>query len=165
MRQHAAKKVIIFVVILLGTMALGLSAERIIGTDADHTVVGTWTLNVAKSNFNPGPAPTMQTRVYEEKVDGIKVTVKTQWADGHSTTVLIAANYDGKDYPVVGSDDYDAISLQKASDRISEAMLMHAGTVVANARREVSEDGRSMTIVYKTSSGKMHNTAVYDRQE
>jgi len=42
---------------------------------------------------------------------------------------------------------------------------MHAGTVVANARREVSEDGRSMTIVYKTSSGKMTNTAVYDRQE
>ena len=164
MGQHTARKAMSFVVILLGTIALGLAAERIVGTGTDP-VVGTWTLNVAKSNFNPGPAPTMQTRVYEEKVGGIKVTVKTQWADGHSTTVLIAANYDGKDYPVVGSDDYDAISLQKASDRVSEAMLLHAGTVVANARREVSEDGRSMTVVYKTSSGKMHNTAVYDRQE
>jgi len=164
MRPFTAKKASSFVAILLSTMALGLAADRT-ESSADHPVVGTWTLNIAKSHFNPGPTPTMQTRVYEEKTDGIKVTVKTQWAYGHSTTVLIAANYDGKDYPVVGSDDYDAISLQKAGQGISEARLTHAGTVVANARREVSQDGRSMTIIYKTTNGKVSNTAVYDRQE
>jgi hypothetical protein len=147
--HYMAKKAMIAVV-LLSTIALGLAADGIVG----HKVVGTWTLNATKSQFNPGPAPARQTRAYKERAGGIKVTVKTQWAEGRSTTVLIAALYDGKDYPVVGSDDYDAISLHKTSDRVSEATLMHGGTVVANARREISEDGRSMTIIYKTPNEK-----------
>src|SRR5437868_13244216 len=52
---------------------------------------------------SPGPAPKEETRVYEAQGEGIKVTVRTVAADGHSTTVLISANYDGKDYPVTGS--------------------------------------------------------------
>ena len=105
---------------------------------AADPVVGTWTLNLAKSRFSPGPAPKEETRVYEAQGEGIKVTVRTVAADGHSTTVLISANYDGKDYPVTGSSAYDAIALKKINDQIAEATLMHAGRAVATARREIS---------------------------
>jgi hypothetical protein len=127
--------------------------------------IGTWTLNLEKSKFRPGPAPKEQTRIYTAQGEGIKVTVKTLAADGHSTTVLISANYDGKDYPVTGSSDYDAIALKRIDDQIAEATLMHAGKIVATSRREISEDGRTMTITYKTSDGQQDNKAVYDKQE
>ena len=126
-------------------------------------VVGTWTLNVAKSRFSPGPAPKAETRVYEAQGEGIKVTVRTVAADGHSTTVMISANYDGKDYPVTGSSAFDAIALKRINDHTAEATLMHAGRAVATARREVSDDGRTMTITYEGQQVK--NKAVYDKQE
>ena len=129
---------------------------------AADPVVGTWTLNLAKSRFSPGPAPKEETRVYEAQGEGIKVTVRTVAADGHSTTVLISANYDGKDYPVTGSSAYDAIALKKINDQIAEATLMHVGRAVATARREISDDGRTMTITY--AGQQISNKAVYDKQ-
>jgi hypothetical protein len=126
-------------------------------------VVGTWSLNLAKSTFSPGPAPKSQTRVYEAKEGGIKVTVTTIAADGQTSVVLISANYDGKDYPVVGATDYDAVTLKRVSVTISEATLMHGNRVIATARREVSADGKTMTITWEGQDAK--NKACYDKQE
>ena len=139
---------------------IGYATAFVWGADP---VVGTWTLNVAKSKFIPGPAPKSQTRVYEAQGEGIKVTVRTVAADGHSTTVLISANYDGKDYPVTGSSDYDAIALKRINDQTAEAALTHAGKVVATSRREVSDDRRTMTITFQGQQ--ISIKAVYDRQE
>jgi formylglycine-generating enzyme required for sulfatase activity len=140
----------------------------VIAWAADDPLVGTWRLNVSKSKFTPGPAPKEETRVYDAQGDGIKVTVRTVEGDGHTTTIQISANYDGKDYPVTGSSEYDAITkLTKINERASEATLMHGDRVIATARREVSPDGKTMTITYKTPQGQDHpisNQAVYDKQ-
>jgi hypothetical protein len=147
------------VAVFLGTAAIAWSADP---------VLGTWKLNASKSKYSPGPAPTEQTRVYEANPKGIKVTVKTIEADGQMSTVLITANYDGKDYPVVGSPDYDAIELKKIDEYTSESTLLHGPVVVATARREVSRDGKTMTITYKTPPYREHpinNLAVFDKAE
>jgi hypothetical protein len=144
--------------IILGTAALAWSADP---------VEGTWKLNVSKSKFSPGPAPKESTRVYEANPEGIKVTVRTIDADGHAFTVLITANYNGKDYPVVGSPDYDVVELKKVNERTSEAKLLHGHDVIATSTREVSPDGNTMTITYKTPPNQEHainNQAVYDKQ-
>lgn len=145
--------------VILGTAAIAWAADP---------VVGTWKLNVSKSKFSPGPAPKEETRVYEAYPQGIKVTVRTIQADGQAFTVLITANYDGKDYEVVGSPDYDAIELKKISEFVSESALLHGLLVIAVARREVSPDGKRMTITYKTpqdQANPINNQAVYDREE
>jgi len=134
---------------------------------ASDLVVGTWKLNVGNSKFSPGPAPKEETRIYEAQGDGIKVIVSTMEADGHSTTVRIAANYDGKDYPIAGSSDYDAIVLKKINEQTAEAALMHGQKVIATAKREISADGKTMTITYKTSQDQdrpTNNQAVYNKQ-
>jgi hypothetical protein len=144
--------------VILGTAALAWAADP---------VEGTWKLNVSKSKFSPGPAPKESTRVYEAHPEGIKVTVRTIEADGHAFTILITANYDGKDYPVVGSPDYDAVELKKVSDRASEAKLLHGDVVIATSTREVSPDGKTLTITYKTPQDQDHpinNQGVYDKQ-
>ena len=60
---------------------------------AADPVLGTWELNVAKSKYNPGPAPKSQTRIYEALPEGMKVTIKTVNADGQSTVVEHPANF------------------------------------------------------------------------
>jgi hypothetical protein len=131
-----------------------------------NPVVGTWTLNLAKSTFSPGPLPKEETRVYEAQEEGVKVTVTTVAADGKATTVNISANYDGKDYPVTGSSLYDAIALKRIDDQTTEGTLMHAGKVVAITHREISRDGRTMTMTFKTSNEpQINNKAVYEKQD
>jgi len=129
--------------------------------------LGTWKLNVAKSKFKPGPPPAAETRIYQAQAKGVRTTVKTTWADKLSTTVEYPANYDGKDYPVSGSRDVDAVSLTRMDDFTSEATLKHAGKEIGVARRVVSSDGKSMMISYKgvnTRGDLVDNVAFYDRQ-
>src|SRR6516225_4998291 len=56
---------------------------------AADPVVGTWILNLAKSTFNPGPAPKAQTRSYAESAQGTTVTTKTTAADGKESTTTL----------------------------------------------------------------------------
>jgi hypothetical protein len=129
--------------------------------------VGTWKLNVAKSTFKPGTPPAAETRIYKAQPKGVKTTVSTTWADRMTTTVEYPANYDGKDYPVSGSRDVDAVALSRMDDYTSAATLKHAGREIGVARRVVSRDGKTMTISYKgvnTRGDLVDNVAVYDRQ-
>ena len=121
---------------------------------AADPLLGTWNLNLAKSHYNPGPAPKAETRVYEAQDGGIRVIVKTVESDGHSVTVHIAANYDGKDYLVSGSSDYDAIQLKRVDDQTVEAKLLHAGKLFATGTREISVDGKTLTVTYKTAGAR-----------
>ena len=128
---------------------------------------GTWKLNVAKSTFRPGPPPVAETRIYKAQPAGVKTTVTTVWADRMSTTVEYPANYDGKDYPVSGSREVDAVALSRVDDHTSAATLKHAGKEIGVARRVVSPDGKIMTISYKginTRGDQVDNVAVYDKQ-
>jgi len=136
-------------------------------TWAADASVGTWKLNVAKSTFKPGPPPAAETRIYQSRPEGVKTTVKTTWADRKTTSVEYPANYDGKDYPVSGSRDIDAVALTRMDDFTSAATLKHAGKEIGVARRVVSPDRKTMTITYKginTRGDLVDNVGVYDRQ-
>jgi hypothetical protein len=147
-----------------GLLLALLGASALWAADAS---IGTWKLNVAKSTFKPGPAPVAETRVYNAQPKGVKTTVKTTWADQLTTTVEYPANYDGKDYPVSGSRDVDAVALTRMDDFTSAATLKHAGKEIGVARRLVSPDRKTMTISYKginTRGDRVDNVAVYDKQ-
>jgi len=133
---------------------------------ADPTV-GTWKLNTAKSKYRPGPEPTSATIKYEETADGIKRMGESVDADGNKTTFEYTAKYDGKDYPVTGSDTIDMIALKRINDRTTEATLKKSGKVVSTARRVVSKDGKMLTLTITGTNAKgqkMKNIAVYDKQ-
>jgi hypothetical protein len=111
-------------------------------------VVGLWELVPSESTFKPGPAPKSQTRIYEQTRGGTKVTVNTVRADGTTTIFQFDSNADGKDYPVSGESEADAVSLKKVNDYVSEATLKHGDHVIAFVLREISEDGKTMTMTY-----------------
>ena len=135
-------------------------------TPPDERVFGTWQLNIAKSRFAPGPPYKNQIRVYERHENGVKATIRTTYSDGHTTDVEYTADYDSLEYPVTGSSDYDSIKLKRVDTQTSEAVLGHAGKQFATARRTISEDGKTMTIVFNVDFGgsQVRNVMVYDRQ-
>jgi hypothetical protein len=132
-------------------------------TSADR-VLGTWVLVVQKSKYNPGPAPKSQTRTYEAHPEGIKATIRTVYANGHSSDIQYSAKYDSVEYPVLGSVDSDTITLKKVDDFTAEASLGHAGKVIGSAKRVISNDGKTMTITYRgISEGRqVNNVSVYE---
>ena len=131
----------------------------------DELLFGTWSLNLSKSRYTPGPPPKSQTRTYEPHPDGIKVTIRIAEAKGSNSTIQYIAKSDSVEYPVTGSSDYDMISLRRIDARRAEATLSHAGKVFGIAQRTISEDGRTLTIRFEQgdSAHTRSYIAVYEK--
>jgi hypothetical protein len=128
--------------------------------------VGTWKLNLAKSKFAPGTAPTNNTVLVEPAGQGIKVTSTTVRANGKRIEVHYTAYLDGKDYPVTGSPDYDTVSLKRNGVTV-EGTRKKDGKVVQTYQRVVSEDRKTMTVATtgRDASGQtLNSVAVFERR-
>src|SRR5438046_2124390 len=85
--------------VALGSAAL-VAAVFVTPARAADSSVGTWKVNLAKSKYDPGPAPkTPNVIKIEADGNGIKVTNDGVNAEGQTPHVTYAAKYDGKDYP------------------------------------------------------------------
>jgi hypothetical protein len=134
---------------------------------AADSVVGTWSLNVAKSTFDPGPALKSQTRTYTVDKDGTTLSVKGVGADGSAMSQQATFKYDGKAYPFTGSADFEAIALKQVNGSTVKSTLMKAGKKVGTATRTVSSHGKMLTLSTKITGadGKLHITVlVFDKQ-
>jgi hypothetical protein len=117
-------------------------------------ILGTWELNVAKSKFNPGPAPKSESRTYVTAGNEIKATSKGVDANGKATTGAWVVNYDGKDRPATGLTDADTLSLKRIDAFTAEFTQKKAGKVVSTGKRVISKDGKTMTITTKGTDAK-----------
>ena len=160
------KRIAVVVVMLAAVLVVGSIAR----TQSSDPWIGTWKVNLAKSTYSPGPAPTVAGTV---KVDasaggGIKVTIDGTNPEGqpiHSETV---GAFDGKDNPVKGAQAPNATTAYKRIDgRSFEATGKVDGKPTVTTRVVVSADGKTMTA---TQSGKnaqgqaVKNVIVADRQ-
>jgi hypothetical protein len=130
-------------------------------------LVGTWELSIAKSKYNPGPAPKSETRTYVVAGQNIKATSKGVDADGKPTSGQWTVNYDGKDRPATGSPDADALSLKRIDAFTAEFTRKKAGKVVATGTRVISKDGKVMTITTKGTNAKgqaFNDVEVFDKR-
>ncbi len=152
-------------VVFSALLALSVSARAQDKTNVsgEDPLLGTWYLNVSKSTYRPGPPPRSQTRSYEKHQFGIRATVKTIHADGRSTTVQSVYDYDKQEHPVTGSEDVDAIEVTRTNTYTHEATLLHAGLEVGTFRREISKDGKQMTVTLRRRTPAVDNVEVYEK--
>jgi len=151
---------------LLATLALMLLAN-VSYANPDSAWEGTWELNVAKSKFDPGPPFKSQVRTVKTEGDLQTVTMKTVNAGGRTTTSESSYRLDGKEYPVTGSPDFDAVALKRVDDTTVSGVVKHKGKVAMHTTRTLSKDGKVMTVTNKGTNAAgqpMNNVMVFDRK-
>jgi hypothetical protein len=128
-------------------------------------LVGVWQLNAAKSRYFPGPPPVSETRTYSREGDSVVGVIERTFKDGRREHIEYTANFD-REYPVMGTSDYDHVVLKRIDEFTSEAVLSHAGRVYGTARRAIANDGKSMTITFRRENEgapSVYNVVYYDR--
>jgi hypothetical protein len=153
----------------LATMvsAAVLVAMLAASAQSNDPVLGTWTLNAAKSKYTPGPTPKSITSIYEAAGKGYKVSVKNDTGSGtvqYSYTTYL----DGKDSKVTGNNpNADTIGVRRIDARTLEVVSKKGGQVTIIQRNVVSADGKTRTV---TTTGvdalgqKVHNVAVFEKK-
>jgi hypothetical protein len=134
-----------------------------------NPLVGTWKLNVAKSKFDPGPAPTSMTRTVVAQGDGVKYSFEGVGADGKTVAYGFSVNFDGKDNPIMGSmpAGADTISAKRKGPDTFEATLKKGGKVIGTSKVTVSKDGKVTTVESHGTNAagvKSHDLQVYEKQ-
>jgi hypothetical protein len=145
-------------VVLLCGAVVGLAAE----TDLTK-FMGTWKLDEGKSKFGPG-ATKNTTVTYAASGDSITITTDGTDKDGKPTHTEWTGKFDGKDYPVTGSTEQDSRSYTPASHHSLSMNIKKGGKTVVTGTINLSNDGKSRTVITKGSDPSMNNTAVYDKQ-
>jgi hypothetical protein len=129
--------------------------------------VGTWNLNVAKSKYNPGPAPKSQVLTIEAAGAGEKVTSEMVSASGEKTSTSYTATFDGKPHPLTGSPTADSVTLKRIDSHTTERVDSKGGKTVTTYHRVVSKDGKTMTVTTKGTDAKgqpTNNVVVFEKK-
>ena len=152
-------------------MALGvvlLVADIVsVSAQASDPRVGTWKLNVEKSKFSPGPAPKSETLKIEASGQAEKATTEGVNAAGTAILTQYTANFDGKDYPLTGSQNADKVSLKRIDARTTERTNKKGDKVVLTVTQVVSQDGKTMTVTAKGTNAQgqaVDNIVVFEKQ-
>jgi hypothetical protein len=128
---------------------------------------GTWKLNLAKSTYKQGQAPKSTTLMYEPAGEGIKVTVDQVPATGNPIHYAYAANFDGKDNPVVGNPNADMAARTRVNATTTKLVNKKGGKTLSNVTLVESNDGKTLTITTAGTDAQglnIDSVAVYDKQ-
>jgi len=146
---------------------VGLALSAAHAASGDDPVLGSWQLNVAKSQFTPGPGWRSQVRVYQAAAEGVSVTWTGVDAQGQTMHVRYTYAYDGRDYPMLGSASYDRLNAVRIDARTVRSEEKRDGKIVGIAVRTVSPDGKILTITDEGTNRKGQSFSqllVFDRQ-
>jgi hypothetical protein len=149
-------------------LAVVITAVLPVHSQSKDPLVGTWTLNAAKSKYTPGPTPKSITSVYEAAGKGYKVTVKNDTGGGvvqYSYTTYL----DGQDSKVTGNNpNADTVGVKRIDARTLESVSKKNGRVTITQRSVVSADGKTRTVTTTGTDGlgqKVNNVAVFERKD
>lgn len=155
--------------ILLLLSACATTPEQTESTESTATTeessdpfVGTWILNVAKSNVNP--IPKSQTLKIEAQNDGFIWAFDTVEADGQTTSGAWSGKYDGNDYPLTGNQNFDKVATRKINNNTLDSVLKNGEEVVGTGQEVISEDGNTLTLTSELNDQQGQSVSVFDRQ-
>lgn len=153
-------------IVFLGALLTVSSAVMAARSDADP-IIGTWKLNLPRSTFAGVSAYKSQIRTYSRAGKAITLNMTTIAEDGQEIKTHATYSLSGKDYPSMGNPDFDSLSGVRIDANTAEFSLKRAGKEVGKIRREVSKDGRTLTINFVISNADGIQTAaltVFDKQ-
>jgi hypothetical protein len=155
------------VVALVALLLVGGIAATRVARAADDVLNGTWKLNLAKSKFDPGPAPKSMT-VIISVANGTE-TYKAEGVDatGKATAASFTAKFGGPEAPTTGIPYADTIQIKRLTPNHLTATHKKGGKVVMTVDVVVAADGMSRTLTYSGTNEKgaaVHDVVVFDKQ-
>jgi hypothetical protein len=148
-------------------VTLAITTIGVFGADNS---LGTWKINVEKSQYTPGPLPVKSLLVVREASDsGVKVTTTGERADGAKITTTYTAKYDGTAATVTGDNLlYDSISIKQVNpNTLTDERKKGGGPYQATGRTVISQGGKVMTLTTKgtnADSKAFTSTLVFEKQ-
>jgi hypothetical protein len=124
-------------------------------------------LDVNRSKYTPGPPPRAQTSIYALEGQTWKVTTKGTGMLGQPTSTEFTMAFDGKDHPVRGNPDYDAVVVKRVDPNTMEFTRKKGGKTVQTATSVVSKDGKIRTVTttgVNTRGDKINTVAVFNKK-
>jgi hypothetical protein len=155
-----------FARVMLGVAAVVLAVAAVAAAQPDP-LVGTWSLNLAKSKYSPGPPPKSATTTYEAAGKGYKVSVKMEPASGPAQQWSYTTQLDGKDSPITGNPNADTVAVKRIDANTLESVSKKDGKAVVTQKIVVAADGKTRTVTTTGTNAqgeKVHNVAVYEKQ-
>jgi hypothetical protein len=159
---------------ITGTEVVTLLAALLFATAAiaqSDPLLGTWVLNVAKSQGPPGTLPDSATVVVSDAGGGKYRAVSDTSMTGIAIHAEVTFAMDGSDVtPVVTPEMPGGMSVTQSAERLGpgsyKSTVKMNGAVVATATNEVSADGKTLTVV-STGQGiaaGASSTTIFDRK-
>jgi len=144
---------------------LGLALASVAA--AGDNWIGTWSLNAARSKFDPGPALKSQTLKFEATADGIKLTNDGVDVEGNANHGEYTAKFDGTPVSWTGNPNADTATPKRIDANHYRNTWKKGGKVTIVADVTVSKDGKTLTVKQTgtDAQGRAMNTVeVFDRQ-
>jgi len=131
--------------------------------------VGTWKLNVEKSEFDANHHPTAGTMVFELDAQGnYLMTAEGLNAKGEKVTERPTKIIpDGKEHPIPDFPGLKAIATRTDPNTLTVEARREDGTVVGGGTTVISADGKSKTVTnfgWDSQLRQFKQTTVWDRQ-
>jgi len=159
-------RALVFVTVF-ASVVVGSAVSRIAAQSTDSWV-GTWTLNLAQSSYDPANlAPKSQTTRITASADTLTAITDGADAEGKKIHTEITYKFDGKDYDYKGAPDPNSTRVYTRVDDHHYTYATKAnGLITTTSRVAVTPDGKTRTI---TTTGRdaqgrvIRNFSVWNR--
>ena len=150
---------------ILASLVVFLAGVAFAAAQTDESAqMGTWKLNESKSKLGPG-APKNTTVVYSAAGDNmVKIVSDGVDKDGKPTHTEWTGKFDGKDYKVTGTTEYDTRSYMPAGKHSLSMAIKKGDKTVITGKVTIASDGKSRTVSTSGAEPSMNNEAVYEKQ-
>jgi hypothetical protein len=129
---------------------------------------GTWTLNLEKSVYSPGPPPYKRASMKVKPLDAgrVRFSYDFVYPRGGVQHVEWDGRFDGNDYVVQGADEYVTYAYRQTGTLTYEITAKLDTRVTAVAAVTISPDGQTLTTTTQGGNVRGHemtNTTVYEK--
>jgi len=137
---------------------------------AQEVLVGSWVLDPAKSQGQPGLVPTAGTATVTAAGGGKYTSVSEVTVGGVTGHSEITYSVDGKDYAVTATPTQPGAAITQSLERVSDTLwssnVKLNGQLMATVKTELSSDGNTLT---QTTTGvgqfaALSSTVVFQRK-
>ena len=129
---------------------------------------GTWTLNLEKSVYSPGPPPYKRASMKVKPLDNgrVRFSYEFVYPRGGVQHVEWDGRFDGNDYIVQGADEYVTYAYRQTGALTYQITAKLDTRVTAIAAVTIAPDGRTLTTITRGGNVRgqeMTNTTVYEK--